>query len=177
MQDANEPFAMRQLKVANRRHGSDRATGPCGRHGRTCFDCGRRRGVARPSTVGHIIPATGVPALEAPTVAGAASRGAGAEPEWHCQRWLGRLLGRQVLYRDLLPVLCCPRASRRATVMVATWTAAVCADRACQPMRLGRLNSEIGFEFLRGRKFERSDRPTPRRECRYSRPSRRRQRP
>jgi hypothetical protein len=41
--------------------GSDSATELRGRHGRTCFDCGRQRGVARPSTVGHIAPATGAP--------------------------------------------------------------------------------------------------------------------
>jgi hypothetical protein len=32
-----------------------------GRHGGTCFDCGRRQGVARPSMVGHITLATGAP--------------------------------------------------------------------------------------------------------------------
>ncbi len=32
-----------------------------GHHGGTCFDCGRRRGVARPSMVGHTLPPTGAP--------------------------------------------------------------------------------------------------------------------
>jgi hypothetical protein len=41
--------------------GSVRDTSRRDRHGRTYFDCGRRRGVARPSTVGDITPATGAP--------------------------------------------------------------------------------------------------------------------
>jgi hypothetical protein len=41
--------------------GSDSATELRGRHGGTCFDCGRWRGVTRPSMVGHITPATGAP--------------------------------------------------------------------------------------------------------------------
>ena len=41
--------------------GSDSATELRKCHGGTCFDCGRRQGVARPSTVGHITPATGAP--------------------------------------------------------------------------------------------------------------------
>jgi hypothetical protein len=49
------------LHPAKDRSGSIGAIKLRDRHSETCFDCGRRQGVARPPTVGHIIPATGAP--------------------------------------------------------------------------------------------------------------------
>jgi hypothetical protein len=41
-------------------------------HGGTCFDCGRRQGVARPSTVGHITRRQVLPNDRTPRLTGAA---------------------------------------------------------------------------------------------------------
>jgi len=47
-----------------------------GRHGGTCFDCGRRQGVAR---VGHMTPATGAPQRPDAT----ADEGGACTGPWH----------------------------------------------------------------------------------------------
>jgi len=47
-------LALQQTAIWRVSNGSIGAIKLRDRHGGTCFDCGRRRGVARPSTVGHI---------------------------------------------------------------------------------------------------------------------------
>jgi hypothetical protein len=59
--DARRRGAPRSRALRHPKPCTDSATEPHGRHGGTCFDCGRRQGVARPSTVGHITPVTGAP--------------------------------------------------------------------------------------------------------------------
>jgi hypothetical protein len=54
------------------RSGSDSATELRGRHGGTCFDCGRRQGVPRPSMVSHITRRQVLPDEPPPRLTGAA---------------------------------------------------------------------------------------------------------
>jgi hypothetical protein len=68
--------ALHRVFSPHDRSGSIGAIKLRGRHGGTCLDCGRSRGVARPSTVGHITPATGVP--QRPDAGGGAAGFGGA---------------------------------------------------------------------------------------------------